>query len=206
MIKVATNLQRLTFVKLAETEEEKALKQLEKAKLKDRRKAEKDEVPNEERRVDYAGRARRGALIGALLGAVPGAYGGYKMINQGDSPALQILKTLGGSALGATLYGGVGALGNALAGAVDADIIERRSEPSRLSRGLFGAAGGVLPGAVVGAGLGVAGGRFEKGDLSSLALPTLLGGLGGAGLGYLGGAYVNPWLNKDLYSQKYLQD
>ncbi len=194
MIKVANNLQRLAFVKLAETEEEKVRKQVEKARTKDRQRAEKGEVPNEARRVDYAGRARRGALLGALVGAVPGAALGY---DPKGSTAQQILKVLGGAAGGAILGGGVGALSNTLGGFLNADVIERRPEPNRLRRGLTGALAGIPSGAIAGALLG---GR------ENVLAGSILGGLGGAGLGYLQDAYMNPYLNKDLYSQNYLQD
>lgn len=88
MIKVANNLQKLVFAKIAETEVERAERALAEAKRKDRKNKEKDEIPNDERRVDYSGRARRGGIAGALLGAIPGALVGAglgsDMIDRGD--------------------------------------------------------------------------------------------------------------------------
>lgn len=81
MIKVANNLTTMCLVKIAEEDE------VEKAKKNVRKKEKEKDIPDEDREVDYAGRARRGGLMfgipGAILGGLAGAGAGYGLSNHG---------------------------------------------------------------------------------------------------------------------------
>jgi hypothetical protein len=168
MIKVADNLQFMLGLKCAKEERKK-------------------------RKVDYAGRAARGAQYGAISGALLGALGGthYPQITgvYEQSPLIGgIIGALGGGLLGS----GVGAAGNMLSGYINEDIITGQLEPNRLRRA---GVGGIL-GAIGGLGAASLGSfNTEKQQLAAL----LLGGLGGAAGGALGGGVIGPWLNRDIW-------
>ena len=135
-------------------------------------------------KVDYTGRALRGALFGL----VPGALGSYAVTT---SPSL-------GEALGLRsdpakvlvpllLGGGIGALGNVASGIINQDIIEgidpdNKPTPDFLTRGTLG---------------GILGGLYGAAYGGPLAHPIAGFGLGatlGAGTGL-----ITPLLNPDMF-------
>jgi len=191
--------------KLADDDEAEAA--ADKVRRKKRKQEQAEDVPAEDRKVDYAGRARRGALYGggagALLGAIagaagaPGAQGGVDAFHPKGRGFQGLLGALIGGGLGA----GLGAGSNAFLGYANEDIITRRSEPNRLRRALAGAlAGGALGGLqgyVV---------TPRHADTEAQILYPGLGALAGAGLGALTGGVIEPWSNKDVYSQNYMKE
>jgi hypothetical protein len=104
------------------------------------------------------------------------------------------------------LIGGVGgALGNALAGYENEDIITRSDKPNYLRRALMGALKGGFTAAPIGAlaGLGLDAMEGQGGTpgvdkaLIGLGLGALLGAGGGAASGL-----EMPYLNPDMYAQE----
>jgi hypothetical protein len=195
MIKVASNLNTLCVKKSAETQGDDS----------------QTESPKKKRQVDYRGRAQRGAIAGAVPGSLTGgllgalvAHGAFDRGDQDDKSL--ILSTILGGALpgavgGGLLGGATGAGANMLLGLANEDVITQADEPDKSRRGLLGALLGGLGGGAYGTAMGSYFGR--GGDFT-----PLIGGLAGAGLGALGGglgnAYLGPWLNKDVYSQDYM--
>lgn len=162
------------------------------------------------RKVDYAERLRRGALVGggggALAGGLYGALlGGMRPSHEPQDDWQRVLVSgLLGAGAGGLIGGAGGALGNALMGYENEDIITRADKPNYLRRALVGALKGGLAGApagaLAGAGLDMAEGAngTPGGDKALIGLG--LGALLGGGLGAAGGLEM-PYLNPDMYEQ-----
>jgi len=208
-IKISSNLNKLCVKqafarqKLADDDDERKIYDEAEAaadnvRRKKRKQEQAEDVPVEDRKVDYAGRARRGALYGGGAGALLGAVRGGR-----DSIGSGLLGALIGGGLGA----GLGAGSNTLAGYLNEDIITRRSEPNRLRRALASALTGGAVGGLTGFGALLKAHTPESARTSHAGiLYPGLGALAGAGLGALTGGVIEPWLNKDVYSQNYIKE
>ena len=157
------------------------------AEREKRRAQRTDELPVENRKVDYLGRALYGALGGAALGGLGSGALAYFGNTAPSAPLAYGLAGAGMGALGGALLG-------PLSGYVNEDVIVRQNKPNTLRRAVVGA----LIGAPYG---GFLAGGASRNDKDSV----ILGTLGGALLGGASGAFSGT-ANSDLFSQKTSND
>ena len=163
---------------------------------REKRRAERtDELPVENRKVDYLGRALYGALGGAALGGIGGA--GLKYLDNmrhhgyhGSAPLDPLAYGLAGAGMGAL----GGALLGPLSGYVNEDVIVRQNKPNTLRRAVVGALIGAPYGGIMAHG---ASGYDKDAVIPGVLAGALLGGASGA---------FSGTANSDLFSQKTSND